>query len=145
MSIQEIWTNFKRFVTDSEAVIAVLLVFVGLGSFWLGRLSVTQNMSENVSMGEYPKEIQVAAPLVPVLSDTARMASPTVSDRTSPQNVIKSSDATKGYVASKTGTKYHLPWCSGARRIKVENKVWFATKEEAEAAGYTPAANCKGL
>ncbi len=145
MSIQEIWTNFKRFVTDSEAVIAVLLVFVGLGSFWLGRLSVTQNMSENVSMGEYPKEIQVAAPLVPVLSDTARMASPTVSDRTSPQNVIKSSDATKGYVASKTGTKYHLPWCSGARRIKEENKVWFATKEEAEAAGYTPAANCKGL
>ncbi len=145
MSIQEIWTNFKRFVTDSEAVIAVLLVFVGLGSFWLGRLSVTQNMSENVSMGEYPKEIQVAAPLVPVLSDTARMASPTVSDRTSPQNVIKSSDATKGYVASKTGTKYHLPWCSGARRIKDENKVWFATKEEAEAAGYTPAANCKGL
>lgn len=145
MSIQEIWTNFKRFVTDSEAVIAVLLVVVGLGSFWLGRLSVTQNMSENVSMGEYPKETQVAAPLVPVLSDTARMASPTVSDRTSPQNVIKSSDATKGYVASKTGTKYHLPWCSGARRIKDENKVWFATKEEAEAAGYTPAANCKGL
>ncbi len=26
-----------------------------------------------------------------------------------------------------------------------ENKIWFTTKEEAEAAGFTPAANCKGL
>jgi methylphosphotriester-DNA--protein-cysteine methyltransferase len=50
-----------------------------------------------------------------------------------------------GYVASKNGTKYHLPWCGSAKQIKEENKVWFATKEEAEAAGYTPAANCKGI
>jgi hypothetical protein len=49
------------------------------------------------------------------------------------------------YVASKSGEKYHLPWCSGAQHIKEENKVWFKTKAEAEAAGYTPAANCKGI
>jgi hypothetical protein len=49
------------------------------------------------------------------------------------------------YVASKTGTKYYLPWCGTAKRIKEENKVWFATKAEAEAAGYAPASNCKGI
>lgn len=49
------------------------------------------------------------------------------------------------YVASKTGTKYYLPWCGTANRIKEENKVWFATKAEAEAAGYEPAKNCKGI
>lgn len=49
------------------------------------------------------------------------------------------------YVGSKNGTKYHLPWCSGAKSINEENKVWFATKEEAEAKGYTPAGNCKGI
>jgi methylphosphotriester-DNA--protein-cysteine methyltransferase len=49
------------------------------------------------------------------------------------------------YVASKNGTKYHYPWCSGAKRIKDENKVWFDTVEQARAAGYTPAANCPGL
>ncbi|HEY0010394.1 MAG TPA: Ada metal-binding domain-containing protein [Candidatus Paceibacterota bacterium] len=48
-------------------------------------------------------------------------------------------------VASKTGTKYYLPWCGTAKRIKEENKVWFASKAEAEAAGYEPAKNCKGL
>lgn len=49
------------------------------------------------------------------------------------------------YVASKTGKSYHLPWCSGAKLIKEENKVWFATKEEAEARGYKPAGNCPGI
>lgn len=49
------------------------------------------------------------------------------------------------YVASKNGTKYHLPTCSGAKRIKEENKIWFDSKTEAEQAGYEPAKNCKGI
>lgn len=49
------------------------------------------------------------------------------------------------YMASKNGTKYYLPSCGGSKRIKPENRVWFETKEEAEAAGYGPAANCPGL
>lgn len=49
------------------------------------------------------------------------------------------------YVASKNGTKYYLPSCSGAKRIKEENKVYFSSKEEAEAQGLEPAKNCKGL
>lgn len=49
------------------------------------------------------------------------------------------------YMASKNGTKYYLPTCGSAKRIKAENRVWFATKAEAEAAGYGPAANCPGL
>lgn len=54
--------------------------------------------------------------------------------------------ATSGtYMASKNGTKYYLPTCGSAKRIKSENIVWFQTKAEAEAAGYSPAANCPGL
>ncbi|MDP2815680.1 MAG: Ada metal-binding domain-containing protein [Rectinemataceae bacterium] len=54
--------------------------------------------------------------------------------------------ATSGtYMASKNGTKYYLPTCGSAKRIKAENIVWFQTKAEAEAAGYGPAANCPGL
>jgi len=48
-------------------------------------------------------------------------------------------------VASKNGSKYHLPSCSGAKQINEVNKIVFASAEEARAAGYTPAANCKGL
>lgn len=49
------------------------------------------------------------------------------------------------YVASKSGTKYHLATCPGARTISEANRVWFETKGEAEAAGYAAAANCKGI
>jgi len=49
------------------------------------------------------------------------------------------------FVASKNGTKYYLPSCSGVSKISEANKVWFASVETAVAAGYAPAANCKGL
>jgi hypothetical protein len=48
-------------------------------------------------------------------------------------------------VASKNGTKYHYPWCAGAKQIAEKNKISFPSIEAARAAGYTPAANCKGL
>jgi len=48
-------------------------------------------------------------------------------------------------VASKSGSKYHYPWCSGAARIQKDNKIFFANPEEAENAGYERAQNCKGL
>ena len=49
------------------------------------------------------------------------------------------------YVASKNGTKYYLPSCGTVSRIKEENKIYFNTKEEAEAAGFGPSSTCKGL
>ncbi len=48
-------------------------------------------------------------------------------------------------VASKSGSKYHFPWCSGAKSIKPENLITFGSIEEARKAGYEPAKNCKGL
>ena len=49
------------------------------------------------------------------------------------------------YVGSKTGKKFHLVTCSGAKRIKDSNKIWFASVEEALKLGYEPASNCPGL
>jgi methylphosphotriester-DNA--protein-cysteine methyltransferase len=45
-------------------------------------------------------------------------------------------------VGSKTGRRYHLPDCPGAKRIKPANLITFESIEAAKAAGYTPAANC---
>jgi hypothetical protein len=49
------------------------------------------------------------------------------------------------YVASKNGTKYYYPWCDGVKKISPKNLVEFKSKEEAESAGFTKAANCPGL
>ena len=62
-----------------------------------------------------------------------------------PETAPLASIGPKVYVASKNGTKFYLPSCGTVSRIKEENKVWFATKEEALAAGYEPSATCKGL
>lgn len=45
--------------------------------------------------------------------------------------------------ASKNGTKYYLPGCTGADRISDANKIWFVSARAAQFAGYAPAANCK--
>jgi len=42
------------------------------------------------------------------------------------------------FVGSKNSNKYHLPSCQWAKRIKLENRVCFSNKEEAEKRGYVP-------
>jgi hypothetical protein len=46
------------------------------------------------------------------------------------------------FLASINGKAYYPKDCAAANRIKEENKIWFDTKEEAEAQGYKPAQNC---
>ncbi len=59
--------------------------------------------------------------------------------------IEKNQDETKKeeIIASKSGTKYYFSYCSGVKRIKNENRIYFSTKSAAERAGYTIAANCK--
>lgn len=132
VSIQDLRVKFKGFVTDPEYLLAGLIIMVSLTSFWLGRLSVEG--SEAASFGTSLSDLQgVPEPSAAAVSVGAE----TISDATAPPE--------GGYVASKNGTKYHLPWCGSAKQISEKNKIFFATKSEAEAAGYTPAANCKGI
>jgi hypothetical protein len=42
------------------------------------------------------------------------------------------------FVGSRNSNKYHLATCAVAKRIKPENKVCFASKEDAEKRGYVP-------
>jgi len=114
----------SRKATDVGVVLAVVLL--GLMSFGLGRLSVLEDRKVPVMLCS---AVEQAMTPVPNVAEAA------------PQQTAQQS----GYVASKNGTAYHFPWCSGAQRIKEENKVWFASKAEAEAAGYRPASTCKGL
>ena len=128
MSIQEVREKINTIMAN-DAVFTVLLLFmVSFASFGLGRASLA------------PLQ-QVAAPAALPAVQQFSGALPEPSSSTQ----IEVATTAQQYVASKNSNKYHLPWCSGAKRIAEENKIWFSTKEEAEAAGYTPAANCKGI
>ncbi len=123
-NIPELLTSRK---TNDYAII-LIMTLLGVMSFGLGRLSSTNTNQASVLLCE--------SEYVP---NTIMQTSST---HTSSEKINNISGQ---YVASKNGTIYHLPWCSGAKRIKEENKVWFTEKSEAEKAGYRPATNCKGI
>ncbi|MEZ4200742.1 MAG: hypothetical protein R3B69_04170 [Candidatus Paceibacterota bacterium] len=128
MNIQDLQEKSKRFIGDDALFSALLVILVGVASFGLGRQSA------------------VSAPA----SVTSPVAEPIHHETVTPRVVESGSTGTAEtantqYVASKNSNKYHLPWCSGAQRIAEANKIYFSSKAEAEAAGYQPAANCKGI
>lgn len=46
------------------------------------------------------------------------------------------------FVGSTKSDKYHYPSCRWAEKILPENEIWFASSEEARAAGYVPCGVC---
>ena len=126
-----------RLLSQEVLIIAVILLSTS-GAFGVGYLT-------GRDAGQKGELIIEPAPL----AASAIEAVPAVKvEKPASQAVVASAPALSAggqYVASKNGTKYYLPWCGGVKNIKEENKVWFSSKEEAEAKGYGPAANCKGL
>lgn len=110
----------KTISNDPDFFIVILIILIGGASFGLGRLSKIEELKTPINI-QYPKDNSVF-----VAGATENSQNGT-------------------YVASKNGSKYHLPWCSGAQRISKSNEIWFDSKAEAEQSGYTPAANCKGI
>lgn len=118
MNIPEMGRKIKTLAEDGAGdwgPVAIILL-VGLVSFGLGRLSALEEA--------WPAVALLAAPEAAGMREMA------------PGGL---------YVASRRGSTYHYPWCSGAQAIATANKVWFSSEEEARRAGYRAAKNCKGL
>lgn len=116
----------KRYVK----LAAIVLLLCGL-SFGLGRLSVLSGKNSPIEVKRY----ETAASVFGSMS----------SGQTAGESEPRGGAGDALYVGSANSDKYHFPWCPGAKRIKEENKVTFASKAEARNAGYEPAANCEGL
>jgi hypothetical protein len=124
--------GFFRFHEGHLATILHILLLAGVGSG--GYLLGLENAPKTASHG-----VAVYSPR------TEPLPSPEALSMASVGSAVDSDKATKGYIASKNGTKYHRIDCPGARTIKESNKVYFASEDEARKAGYAPASNCPGL
>jgi len=132
MSIPNIFDKIKSKIGIDKVTILYLFIIIGVGisSFGLGRLSLS-----NSSDGDGDANLAIIEE-VDLLND---------------QNIDNSKILTtpsmqqgeKRYVASKNGKMYYSLGCSGAKRIKPENEVWFSTKEDAEKSGFTLSSTCK--
>jgi len=131
--------RFLNFL-DSRYFIAVVIVLVAITSFFLGRISILEGNKEAIKVYDLSNATEN-------LSGTGNTE--TSGNSTSNPSTLNSAAAAvasgETVVASKNGTKYHYPWCPGAKQISDKNKITFNSIEEARAAGYTPASNCKGL
>lgn len=133
MSIKEILKKCKSFLapTDNkDFLIIIIIILSSLASFGLGRLS---KIEENKT------------PIIIEGSSTGNSAAVIKAGLPIKQIGLPAEQIGGNYVASKNGTKYYFPWCGAAQKISEKNKITFASKEEAEKAGYQPATNCKGL
>lgn len=110
--------------------VACLLVLCSIISFNLGRISALEKT---------PLKFETDANIFNAVENSKNKAvnSPDVSTS------INKIQTDPRVVVSKNSDKYHFSWCSGAKRIKEENKIWFNSTQEAERAGYTLAANCQ--
>lgn len=139
MSIYDLTSKIKGFGEEmrhklnNDVFTIILIILVGFGGFGLGRLSVSEEQKFPISI----KNVETNT-----LSANALTGLENVEQNGEVGNVVNEGGQV---VASKNGTKYHYPWCSGAKSISDKNKIFFASIEEAKKAGYTPASNCKGL
>lgn len=108
---------------QKDLFLALCLIFVSTISFNLGKINSLKQTP--ITIDGVAADIYSASNQEGIIKTNNK---PTVVDRR--------------VVVSKNSDKYHFTWCSGAKRIKEENKIWFADEAAAQAAGYTKAGNC---
>jgi hypothetical protein len=133
--VKEIWEKCK----SKEVVLSLIIILFGTLSFGLGRLSKTYESRNSPSL-MIPKDMVEKVTIEKITNNEGKLSASVTESLPGNTN-----DKSGVVVASKTGKKYHLPWCAGAKSIGEDNKIWFNSIDEARKAGYTPALNCKGL
>ncbi len=130
MSINDLKEKIKYFLASDGArdvYISLVIILVAISAFGLGRLSKA-NLDGPGIVVQYPDGNQSP---YGAFSETAA----------APDDV--SDVFAKDIFASKNGTRYYFSSCTGAGKIKEENKVWFSTEAQAQAAGFTKSSTCK--
>jgi hypothetical protein len=130
------FNQIKKFIETNESgfALSIGVILISLISFAAGRLTAPTLEKQEITIEH----------LAPANNNASlNSAFQNITDDDKLQELESRSEGL--YVASKNSDKYHLPSCTGAKRIAEHNKIWFNSKEEAEGLGYKPAANCPGL
>jgi hypothetical protein len=101
-----------------DVLVVIIVILVGTGSFELGRLS-KENASESLK-------------ILPAVATETNVS----------KTVFDTNSTGKNFFASSKGSKYYTTNCSAGKTIKTENRIYFTTGEEAQAAGYSLSSSC---
>ncbi len=134
MSIPYLGDKIKREgALDKSLIFQVcIVILVALGSFFLGRISISTQEHEKVhivnNIGQGTEEVKYIAS-----SQTPKSVS---------ASNTNSSSSSRVYVASKNGKLYYRIGCGASSRILESNQVFFQTEMQARDAGFSPSASC---
>lgn len=122
MSIHVLIAKIKRHIPIdiSNIMVSIVIILVGVSSFFIGRISAENSGSGSVSIIGAQSGNFISTPSSPSTEK------------------IKSGE----YIASKNGKLYYRPDCGGGKRITEANKITFASALLAENAGYKPSPSC---
>ncbi len=129
MSIPDFHNKIKSNIAidSSTIIVALVIIIVAIGSFVLGRISVSEKINSDKEK-------------VTIITDTVNNEK---SVKSSLESTPQIGTQNGNYVASKSGKIYYTLSCGGAKRIAEKNKIYFNTKEGAEKAGYLESKSCK--
>lgn len=135
MSINHFFNKIKRsFGFETKTIVFIFVVIgVGISAFGLGELSARQRlglMAKSDNSFIFKNDNSNLKSEIKIIN---------LENDKNNNSVLEE----KVYVASKNGKLYYRIGCSGAGRIKEENKIYFKTKEDAEKFGYTLSSSCK--
>lgn len=137
-------TNKLEKFLDSRSFVVVCIILVAISSFSLGRISGLEDKKVPVRViNGNAENLQNSYGQQKINTESARDGASAVISVVNKEN--SNQNPSEIVVGSKNGTKYHYPWCAGAKQIAERNLITFNSIEEARAKGYTPASNCKGL
>lgn len=153
MNLKTLFSRISNGVKDNEGdiILVVGIILISLISFGGGWLMGISPWLESKNKGEAKieevllEDLQAETGIIGESEENEKLKMQ--SEKLNKEGQANTADEKKEQqiVASKKGSVYHYIWCSGAKRIKEENKVYFNSKKEAETAGYRPAKNCEGL
>lgn len=107
-----------------------------LGSCMILVSVISYNLGQINSLKKTPIKIEQGTANIYKTIEDSNKTSPKQTNKPEPKKLDTR------VVASKNSDKYHYSWCSGGKRIKLENQIWFASAQEAEAKGLVLAGNC---
>ncbi len=117
------------FLAQKDFLVSLVILFTGVSAFTLGLLEGREEAktAPKINFSENPRLSQSANTLSALDKEAKDLAT-----------------STKATIfGSKNGTKYYFSWCNGANRVKLVNRIYFASEEQAKKAGRTLASGCK--
>ncbi len=134
MSINYFMENIKQFLSSDKGkdiLTVFIVILVGLLSFGLGRLS--KNIDQEGLKIQYVDQGLQTGDFVSLSQFEAQ---------NEPNPIQTSNSSEKAFFASSRGQKYYPRGCSAGKSIKMENRVYFDTEEEAQKAGFERSSSC---